>query len=99
MFYAHYTSVETKKIKPKTLTLKKNLFLAMLGLPCYTGFSLVVVGRGCSSLWCAGSHCSGFSSCRTWALGVWDSVVVSDGLSSCGLQSLELRLSSCGAQI
>ena len=34
MFYAHYTSVETEKIKPKTLTLKIffNLFLAMLGL-------------------------------------------------------------------
>ena len=33
-----------------------------------------------------------------WALGVWASVVVACGLSSCGSQALEHRLSSCGAR-
>ena len=31
------------------------------------------------------------------ALGMWASVVVAHGLSSCGLRALERRLSSCGA--
>ena len=31
------------------------------------------------------------------ALGMWASVVVAHGLSSCGSQALECRLSSCGA--
>ena len=44
------------------------------------------------------SHCGGFSCCRAWALGVWASVVVARGLSSCGLRALERRLSSCGAR-
>ena len=43
------------------------------------------------------SHCGGFSCCRAWALGTWVSVVVARGLSSCGSQALEFRLSSCGA--
>ena len=30
------------------------------------------------------SHCSGFSCCRAWALGVWASVVVARVFSSCG---------------
>ena len=44
------------------------------------------------------SHCSGFSCCGVWALGMWASVVVAHGLSSCGFWALERRLSSCGAQ-
>ena len=44
------------------------------------------------------SHCSGFSCCRAWALGMQASVVVAHGVSNCGSQALELRLSSCGAQ-
>ena len=40
----------------------------------------------------------GFSCCRAWAIGAWASVVAARGLSSCGLQALELRLSSCGAR-
>ena len=43
------------------------------------------------------SHCSGFSCCRAWALGMRTSVVVARGLSSCGSRALECRLSSCGA--
>ena len=43
------------------------------------------------------SYCGGFSCCGARALGVWASVVVACRLSSCGLQALELRLSSCGA--
>ena len=68
--------------------------------------SLVVASGGYSSLQCAGfllwwllllqsmgSRRAGFSSC-----GVRASVVVTHGLSSCGLWALELRLSSCGAR-
>ena len=44
------------------------------------------------------SHCGGFSCCGAQALGVRASVVVACGLSSCGSQALEHRLSSCGAQ-
>ena len=44
------------------------------------------------------SHCSGFSCCGTRALGTRASVFVARGLSSCGSQALECRLSSCGAR-
>ena len=37
-------------------------------------------------------HCCGFSCCRAWAL-----VVAARGHSSCASQTLEHRLSSCGA--
>ena len=43
------------------------------------------------------SHCGGFSCCGAPALGTWASVVAACGLSSCGSQALERRLSSCGA--
>ena len=36
------------------------------------------------------------SCCGAQALGLWASVVVARGLSSCGLWALERRLSSCG---
>ena len=42
------------------------------------------------------SLCGAFSCCGAWALGTWASVVVAHGLSSCGSQALECRLSSCG---
>ena len=35
---------------------------------------------------------------KAWALGVWASVVVVRGLSSCGSQALECRFRSCGAR-
>ena len=41
------------------------------------------------------SHCGAFSCSGAWALGTWASVVVAHGLSSCGSQALEHRLSSC----
>ena len=44
------------------------------------------------------SHCGGFSCCGARAPGMWASVVVARGLSSCGLQALERRLSSCSAR-
>ena len=58
------------------------------------GLSLVVTLR-CGA---RASHCGGFSCCRAQALGVWASVVVARGLSSCGLLALERRLSSCGSR-
>ena len=39
------------------------------------------------------SHCGGFSCCGARALGMQASVVVACGLSSCGSQALERRLS------
>ena len=44
------------------------------------------------------SHCGGFSCCGARALGAQASVVMARGLSGCGLQALERRLSSCGAR-
>ena len=75
------------------------LFLAALGLRCCAwAFSscgeqglLFVAVR-----WA--SHCSGFSCCGAWALGVWASVLVARGLSSCSSRALERRLRSCGAR-
>ena len=43
------------------------------------------------------SHYGGFSCCRAQALGAMASVFVARGLSSCGSQALEHRLSNCGA--
>ena len=52
------------------------LFLAVLDLWCYVGFSVVTL---CSfSMW--------LSLCGAWALGTWDSVVTTHRLSSCGSQ-------------
>ena len=62
------------------------------------GLSLVAASRGYSSLWCAASHCGGFSCCGARALGTQATVVVAHGLSSCGARALERRLSSCGAR-
>ena len=65
------------------------LFLAMLGLCCCAGFSLVSASRAyslvvtCRLLIAVASPCSGFSSCRAWALGHSSpraSVVLAQGL-------------------
>ena len=50
----------------------------------------------CCCAWA--SHCGGFSRCGARALGLQASVVVACRVSSCGLQALEHRLSSCGAR-
>ena len=80
---------------------KKNLFIFIFGC---IGSSLLC--EGFLQLWRAGatlhhsvrtSPCGVFSCCGAWALGTWAPVVVARGLSSCGSQALECRLSSCGA--
>ena len=55
------------------------------------GLSLVVARGGYSSL-----LCTGFS--LRWLLLLWSTGSRRAGLSSCGSQALERRLSSCGAQ-
>ena len=55
------------------------LFLAVLGLRCCTGFSLVVVSGSSPQL-----QCMGFSYCGAQLEGMWVSVLVARGLSSCG---------------
>ena len=71
---------------------------------CFRSLLLCV---GFLQLWRAGAtlRCSvwasrgrGFSCCGAQALGVWASVVVARGLSSCGSWALERRLSSCGTR-
>ena len=60
--------------------------------------SLVAASRGYSCCGVRASHCGGFSCCRARALGMQASEVVACGLSSCGLQALERRRSSCGTR-
>ena len=88
------------------LELLKNIYiyLFIFILAC-TGFSLLCrvslqLQWAGATLHCGvqASYCSGFSCCRAQALGVWASVVAACGLGSwsCGSQSLECGLSSCG---
>ena len=73
------------------------LFLAALGLRCYTRAFLWL--RWAGATLCCGvqaSHCGGFSGAQ--ALGTRASVVAGHGLSSCGSWAVERRLSSCGVQ-
>ena len=81
-----------------------NLFMYLFIFGCFGSLLLCV---GFLQLWRAGatlrcgvwaSHCGGFSFCGAWALGAWASVVGPHGLSSCGSQALEWRLSSCGSR-
>ena len=65
------------------------LFLAVLGLCCCTGFS--VVAASVSSCSVQASHCTGFSCCRAWAPG-------SLGFRSCGMWAQELQLPGSRAQ-
>ena len=67
------------------------LFLAVLGLRCCAGFSLVVVIRGYSLLQCTVFSLCGFSCCRAQALELV-------GFNSCNSQALEHRLNNCGTQ-
>ena len=66
------------------------LFLSALGLRCCVW--------AFSSCGAQASHCSAFSCWGAQALGAWASLVVARGLSSCGSQDLERRLSSCGVR-
>ena len=45
------------------------LFLAVLGLHCCVGFSLLAASKGYSRCGSQASHCGSFSRCGTWALG------------------------------
>ena len=60
------------------------------------GLSLVAARGVTLSCGARVSHRGGFSCCGARALSTWASVVVACGLSSCGSQALEHRLSSCG---
>ena len=72
--------------------------MAVLDLHCCAGFSLVVTGRGCSLFAMRGLLTAVvFLVVEHELEGVWASVIVVCGLSSCGSQSLEHRLSSCGS--
>ena len=62
------------------------------------GLSLVAASGGHSSLRCAGFSLRWLLLLGAQVLGMQASVVVAHGLSSCGLQALERRLSSCGAR-
>ena len=62
------------------------------------GFSLVAASRGCSLLRCTGFSLQWFLLCAAPALGAQASVAAACGLSSCGFQALEHRLSSCGTR-
>ena len=75
------------------------IFLAAFGL-CCCALAFLWLRRVGVTLRCGewAPHCGGFSCCGAGALGAWASVVVACGLSSCGLQALEHRLSSCGTR-
>ena len=66
--------------------------LAMLGLHCCEGFSLVVESRGYSSCSVGTAHSRGSSGCRARALGWVGFSRFSNGLNSCSSWALELRL-------
>ena len=75
------------------------LFLAVLGLCCCLGFSLVMASGGHSSFWCPRLLLQWLL--FSWGMGstrVRASVVAAHELSSCSLPVLEHRLSSCGAR-
>ena len=74
------------------------LFLATLGLCCCTQAFSSCSKRGLLFLAVCGLLCSGFSCCGARAPGTRASVVAARGLSSCGSQALECRLSSCGSR-
>ena len=74
------------------------LYLAVLGLHCYTGSSLVVASGGSFpvAIWGLPAAVACY---RAWALATWASAVAARGLSSSGSRALERRLSSCGARV
>ena len=70
-------------------------FLAVLGLRCCVSFSLVAASGGYPLVvvcWLLIAVTS-LVGHRLW--GTWASVVAAHGLSSCGFQALQHRLSSC----
>ena len=61
------------------------------------GLSLVAVSGGYSLLWCTGFSLWWLPLLQSTGSRRAGSVVVAQGLRSCGSQALECRLSSCGA--
>ena len=102
--WAHESSTHTCKLPQSLFFVLINLFILFIYFwlrwvfVAARGLSLVVASGGYSSLRARASRCGGFSCCRARALGAQASVVVASGLSSCGSQALERRLSSCGAR-
>ena len=69
------------------------LFLAALGLRCYTGFFSSCSKQGLlSSSSVRAAQCGGLSCCRARTLGC-------SGLISCGSRALQHKLNSCGTQV
>jgi len=64
----------------KLLKKKVCIFLAVWGLSCCVGFSLVVVIRGYSPVWYLGFSLSGFSCCRAQVPDEWASVIAAPRL-------------------
>ena len=81
------------QVHTHTTSFEKNnfIYLAVLGLGCFSGFFLVVESRGRSLLSWEASHGRGLSCCRAQDLGC-------AGFSSCGSQALGHRLNSCGTR-
>ena len=73
------------------------LFLAALGLRCCSWAFSSCGERGLLFPAVRGLLTAVASCCGAGALGAWASIVVACGLSSCGSQALERRLSSFGA--
>ena len=75
------------------------MYLAALGLCCCSWAFSSCGDQGLLFIMVRGLFIAVASlCCGAQALGMQVSVVVARGLSSCGLQTLERRLSSCGAQ-
>ena len=70
--------------------------MAVLGLHCYMGFSLIVVSKGCS-LVVLRLLIAVASRCRQ-GLGARASVAEAHGLSTCDSWTLEHKVNNCGVQ-
>ena len=70
--------------------------MAAWGLRCYMWAFSTCGEQGLLFTVVSGILIAMASCCRAQALGMWTSVVVACGLSSCGSRSLERRLSSYG---
>ena len=88
---------------PKDIFLNKFIYLFIYFWLCWVfvatcGLPLVTASRDYSSLQCAGFSLQWLPLLQSTGSSMRASVVVAHELSSCGLQAVERRLSSCGAQ-
>ena len=75
------------------------IYLVALDLHCFRGFSLVTATWGYSLVGgVQASHCCGFSCWGEWSLEHLGASSLGCGLSSCGSQAPEHRLSSLGTR-